>query len=77
MPDMKRSLPAYIGSMTKYVSGAQPSPILQPPKQKLLMKTRKLSAYRRWHGGPPICPFRDKNIVFYDFDATMMADCIY
>ena len=32
MMDMTQSLPEYIGSMTRYMSGAQPSPSLQPPE---------------------------------------------
>ena len=54
MTDITRSLPSYIGSIKRYVSGAQLSPSWQPPKEELLMETKRSSAYRRCHGGPPI-----------------------
>ena len=41
MTDMTQSLPSYIESMMRYVSVAQLSPSLQPPKEELLMDTEK------------------------------------
>ena len=75
MMDIIQSLPSHIGSITTYVSGAQPSTSWQPPEEKLLTETKIkcLKALKWWATDLTL---RGKHMVLAEFDASMMADCI-
>ena len=54
MTDMTEYLPSYIESIKSYLSGAQKILGYKPPEEELLMETKRSSAYRHCHIGPPI-----------------------